>query len=64
VDLLPALQILGPDCGVIMEQHFAEHDVGRVHDAQVERRQPLRVLVVRAGAKLQQSPAINVVFTI
>lgn len=51
---LPALQILSAYRRVIVKQRFAEHWVGFVDDAVVERRQSLAVLVIGAGAKLQQ----------
>lgn len=51
---LPSLQILGAYGRVVVEQRFAQHRVGFVDDAVVERRQPLRVLVIGAGAQLEQ----------
>lgn len=54
VHFLPPLQILGADRRVVMKQRFAEHRVGLVYDAVIERRQSFGVLVIGAGAKLEQ----------
>ncbi len=56
MNFLPTLQILSTDDGVIVKQHLAEDDVGRVHHAHVQRRQALAVLVVRTRAQLQKGP--------
>lgn len=51
---LPSLQILGAYRRVVVEQRFAQHRIGFVDDAVVERRQTLRVLVIGACAELEQ----------
>lgn len=51
---LPSLQILGAYRRVVVEQRFAQHRIGFVDDAVVERRQALRVLVIGARAELEQ----------
>lgn len=54
MNFLPALEILRSYRRVIVQQRLAEHRVGLVNDAVVERRQALRVLVIRTGAELQE----------
>ena len=51
---LPPLQILGADGRVVVEQRLAEHRVGLVYNAVVEGRQSFGVLVIGAGAELEQ----------
>ena len=53
VNFLPSLQILRSDDSVIVKQHLADDDVRGVHDAHVQRRQSLHVLVVRTRSKLK-----------
>ncbi len=55
MNLLPALQVLRTDDGVVVKQHLADDDVRGVHDAHVQRRQALHVLVVRARPEFEQS---------
>lgn len=54
MNFLPALQILRSYRRVIVKQRLAEHRIGLVNDAVVERRQALRVLVIRTSTQLQQ----------
>ena len=54
VDLLPALQVLGPDVGVVVQQRLGDGGVrGGRRAAVVQRRQVLAVPVVGARAQLQ-----------
>lgn len=52
MNFLPALEILRSYCRVVVKQRLAEHRIGFVNDAIIERRQALRIFVVRAGAQL------------
>ena len=48
VDFLPALEVLGADESVVVEESLGDHRVGRVDHRVVNRRQALPVSVVRA----------------
>ena len=49
VDFLPALEVLGADESVVVEESLGDHRVGRVDHRVVNRRQALPVSVVRAA---------------
>ena len=54
MDLLPALQVLGPDVGVVVQQRLGDGGVrGGRRAAVVQRRQVLAVPVVGARTQLQ-----------
>lgn len=54
MNFLPALEILRSYRRVIVKQRLAEHRIGLVDDAVIERRQTLGILVIRTGTQLQK----------
>lgn len=54
MNFLPTLQVLRPNARVVMKKSLAEHGVGLVDDAVVQRSQTLRVLVIWTSPEFQQ----------
>jgi len=54
MNFLPALEILSSYRRVIVKQRLAEHRIGLVNDAIIERRQALSILVIRTSTQLQK----------
>lgn len=53
MNFLPTLEVLRSYCRVVVKQRLAEHRIGLVNNAIVERRQALCILVIRTGAQFQ-----------
>lgn len=54
MNFLPALEILSSYRRMIVKQRLAEHRIGLVNDAVIERRQALGILVIRTSTQLQK----------